>query len=91
MNNTFGKSGPIHFYPTEQRPERLPNIVEYCVQLGDRQPLTSSQAGWLVSSGQVLVDGRPVRDLALRLPQGTWEITVRGRNHQVVVYPAMWE
>jgi len=91
MNDTTGKSGPIHFYPTEQRPERIPNIVEYCVQLGDRQPLLGSQAVWLVSSGQVLVDGKVVDDCATKLPQGTWQVTIRGRNHQVVVYPAFWE
>lgn len=91
MNDTTVKSGPIHFYPTEQRPERIGHIVEYCVQTGDRQPLTTSQASWLVASGEVKIDGDVVTNAAKRLPTGTWEVTIRGRNHQVVVYPAFWE
>jgi hypothetical protein len=91
MNDTTGKSGPIHFYPTEQRDAGIAHVVEYCVQIGDRQPLTRSQAAWLVSDQQVTVDGRVVSKLNEKVAQGTWEVTIRGRKHHVVVHPAFFE
>jgi len=90
MNDT-SKNGPIYFFPTEERDECIGNIVEYVVQVGDKQPLTRSQSCWLVSDGQVSVDGRVTRDLGERIKLGTWEITIRGRKHHVVVHPAFWE
>lgn len=89
--NTIRKSGPIHFVPTEQRDTSIAHIVEYCVQVADRQPLTRSQAAWLVSDQQVSVDGRVVSKLSEKITLGTWEITIRGRKHHVVVHPAYFE
>lgn len=91
MNNTRAKDGPIHFYPTNDRDAFVANVVEYCVQIGEHQPLTRSQAGWLVASKQVLVDGAPMTNLVSRVPSGTWEISIRGRKHHVVVHQAMVE
>lgn len=91
MNNTTKKSGPIHFYPTELRDANIAHVVEYCVQVGDRQPLNGSQSMWLVSDKQVTVDGKVWNDLTQKLPQGTWEVTIRGRKHHVVVHPAFVE
>ena len=53
--------------------------------------MTRSQAMWLVSDKQVAVDGVIWTKLADKVPQGTWEITVRGRKHHVVVHPAFVE
>jgi len=91
MNNTNGKSGPIHFYPNDERNTGIAHVVEYCVQIGERQPLNRTQACWLVARGDVLVDGKQELDLAHRLPQGTWEVAIRGRKHHVVVHPAIRE
>ena len=50
MNGTRAKDGPIHFYPTNDRDAFVANVVEYCVQIGEHQPLLRSQAAWLVTS-----------------------------------------
>jgi len=91
MNDTTGKSGPIHFYPTETRDSGIANVVEYCVQVGDRQPLTRTQSMWLVSDKQVTVDGKVWNKLTEKVPQGTWEVVIRGRKHHVIVHPAFFE
>ena len=87
MNNSRNKSGPIHFFPTDERNTGIGHVVEYCVQVGERQPLNRTQACWLVTQGAVLVDGSTELDLARRLALGTWEVTIRGRKHHVVVHP----
>lgn len=91
MNDTTAKSGPIHFYPTETRDSGIAHVVEYCVQIGDRQPLLMSQAAWLVCDKQVTVDGKVWSKLTEKVPQGTWEIVIRGRKHHVIVHPAFFE
>jgi hypothetical protein len=91
MNNTRTKNGPIHFYPTAERDANISNVVEYCVQIGERQPLTETQAAWLVASKQVTVEGQLMNDLAIIIPHGTWEIMVRSKKHHVVVHPAIME
>ncbi len=91
MNDTHVKNGPIHFYPTADRDAYISNVVEYCVQVGERQPLTGNQAAWLVASKQVTVDGRVVSALTESVPQGTWEVVIRSRKHHVVVHPAIME
>lgn len=85
------KGGPIHFYPTDERPALLANVVEYCVQVGERQPLNRSQADFLVVSGAVSVDGEARAGVADRLPIGAFQVTIRGRNHQVFVHPQLVE
>lgn len=91
MTTKNTKSGPIHYYPTENRDADITHIVEYCVQLGERQPLTASQSVWLVASKQVLVDGRVACDATERIAHGTWEVSIRGKKHHVVVHPALKE
>lgn len=85
------KSGPIHFYVTYERSAELAAVVEYCVQIGERQPLNRSQACYLVGSGEVKIDGRVVRRFGEILPNGTWQIDVRGKTHHVVVHGAVKE
>ena len=85
------KSGPIHFYPTADRDTGVGHVVMYCVQVGERQPLNRTQACWLVTSGNVLVDGLLENNNARKLPLGTWEVTIRDRKHHVVVHPAIHE
>lgn len=91
MNDTTGKSGPIHFYHTETRDSGIADVVEYCVQVGDRQPLTRTQSMDLVLDMQVTVDGKVWNKLTEKVPQGTWEIVIRGRKHYVIVHPAIFE
>lgn len=91
MNDTQAKNGPIHFYPTAERDAYISNVVEYCVQVGERQPLTETQAAWLVASKQVTVEGRVVSALTATVPHGTWEIMIRSKKHHVVVHPAIME
>lgn len=90
MNDTH-KNGPINFYPTNERDAAIANVVEYCVQIGERQPLLRSQAAWLVVSGQVQLDGQPATKLGEEVSLGARQVTIRGRNHHVVVHPAMKE
>ncbi len=80
------KSGPIHYYTNYERTAELAAIVEYCVQVGERQPLNRSQACYLVGNGEVKVDGSVERELGRVLEHGTWQINVRGKNHHVVVH-----
>lgn len=91
MNDTRIKDGPIHFYRTNDRDSFIANVVEYCVHIGEHQPLTSSQASYLVASKQVEVDGKLATNLVERLPGGTWEVSIRGRKHHVVVHPPILE
>jgi hypothetical protein len=91
MNDTNGKSGPIHFYPTEERNTGVGNVVEYCIQVGEKQPINRTQACWIITRGDVLVDGKVEHDLARKLAQGPWEVTIRGRKHHVLVHPAIRE
>jgi hypothetical protein len=90
MSDTHIKNGPIHFYPTAERNSFISNVVEYCVHIGERQPLTQTQASWLVARGDVVIDGSKPR-LDLILLNGTWEINIRGRKHHVIVHPAITE
>ncbi len=87
MSKPIVKNGPIHFYPTDERAAHLANVVEYCVQLGERQPITRSQADFLVIDGQVTIEGQPTLKVDHLLGLGTWKVTIRGRNHHVVVHP----
>lgn len=91
MNDIRTKNGPIHYYPTAERDSNIASVVEYCVQIGERQPIMKSQAAWLVASDQVLVDGKPASSFTRQIPFGTWQITIRGRNHHVIVHPAIKE
>lgn len=91
MNDLRRKDGPIHFYPTADRDAFVANVVEYCVHIGEHQPLMKSQAAWLVASNQVQIDGKHLNKLTARIANGTWEITIRGRKHHVVVHPPITE
>lgn len=91
MNNTTPKNGPIHFYPTNERDSFVANVVEYCVQIGERQPLLKSQAAWLVSSKQVLIDGAVATNLSKHVEPGVRQIAIRGRTHHVVVHQPIFE
>ncbi len=85
------KDGPIHFYPTIERPANLALIVEYCVQKAERQPLLPSQADHLVCSKQVLVNGSVDTRMGASLPIGAYELTIRGRKHHVLIHPPISE
>lgn len=89
--NDKSKDGPIHFYPTADRDSYPANVVEYCVQLGEHQPLTRTQAAHLVATNQVTIDSAPLVKLTERIGQGAWEIGIRGRKHHVIVYPPIME
>ena len=91
MNDTTHKNGPIHFYPTNDRDAFISNVVEYCVQVGERQPLLSSQAAWLVASRQVSVDGVVETNLARDVEPGARQISIRGRTHHVMVHQPIFE
>lgn len=83
--------GPIHFYPTNERDSFIANIVEYCVQIGEHQPLLGSHADWFVASKQVLVDGVVMTDLGEKVEPGVRQISIRGRTHHVMVHQALFE
>jgi len=85
------KDGPIHFYPTHERDSFIANVVEYCVHIGEHQPLLSSQASWLVASGQVIIDGNVATDLSKHVEPGVRQINIRGRNHHVMVHQPIFE
>lgn len=85
------KNGPINFYTSTERDALIAQVVEYCVQIGERQPLNGSQAAYLVVSGQVSVDGEVVRNLAAKIPHGMWNVSVRNKNHHVVVHGSLLE
>lgn len=89
MNNH--KDGPIHFYPTYDRDSFIANVVEYCVHIGERQPLLKSQASWLVASSQVIVDGLAFTDLSKKVNPGARQICIRGKNHHVMVHQPVFE
>lgn len=91
MNNMTPKNGPIHFYPTHDRDAFIANVVEYCVHIGERQPLLRSQAAWLVASKQVVIDGKIVTDLGSHVEPGARQISIRGRNHHVMVHQPIFE
>ena len=91
MNNTTSKDGPIHFYPTNERDSFISNVVEYCVHIGERQPLLKSQAAWLVASKQVIVDGEVTTDLCGKVATGARQISIRGRTHHVMVHQTIFE
>jgi len=79
--------GPIHFYTSYERESNIETVVEYCVQVGERQPLNRTQAAYLVARGDVVLDGRKVR-LGEVVPHGAWQLNVRGKNHHLVVHGA---
>lgn len=81
------KDGPIHFYTSYERESNIETVVEYVVQVGERQPLNSTQAAYLVGLGQVTLDGKPIKS-GERIPHGAWQINIRGKNHHVVVHGA---
>ncbi len=91
MNDTNIKNGPIHFYPTNDRDAFITNVVKYCVQIGDRQPLTSSQAAYLIVSKEVSVDGRIAADLTEQIEHGARQISIRGRTHHVMMHQPIFE
>lgn len=91
MNKATPKNGPIHFYPTQERDSFIANVVEYCVHVGERQPLLGSQAAWLVASKQVTIDNREMTNLSARVEPGPRLIGVRGRTHHVVVHQPIFE
>lgn len=81
------KDGPIHFYTSYERESYIETVVEYVVQVGERQPLNSTQASYLVGLGQVTLDGKPIA-LGTRILHGAWQINIRGKNHHVLVHGA---
>jgi hypothetical protein len=81
------KDGPIHFYTSYERDSNIETVVEYCIQVGERQPINHTQAAYLVGRGDVTLDGRKVR-LGEVLAHGAWQLNVRGKNHQLVVHGA---
>ncbi len=89
--NTNTKDGPIHFYPTNERDSFIANVVEYCVHIGEHQPLLKSQAAWLVASKQVIIDGVVMTDLCEKVEHGVRQINIRGRTHHVMVHQAVFE
>lgn len=91
MSTTHVKNGPIHFYPTPDRDSFLANVVEYCVQIGEHQPLTKSQAAYLVVSKEVSIDGQVATDLTEKVEQGVRQVGIRGKVHHVVVHQPIFE
>lgn len=89
--NDVAKSGPIHFFTSYERSALIASVVEYCVQVGERQPLTRTQAAHLVASGQVTLDGTTVTRLGALVPDGTWRLGVRGKDHHVVIHGTLKE
>jgi hypothetical protein len=83
--NKNTKNGPIHFFTSYERESHIETVVEYCVQVGEGQPLNRTQASYLVGRGDVLLEGRQP-DLGEIIPHGAWQLTVRGRNHHLVVH-----
>jgi hypothetical protein len=84
-------SGPIHFYSSFERPAGIAAVVEYCVQIGENQPINRTQAAYLVGRGDVSLDGEKMQDVALIMKNGTWILNIRGKNHHVVVHTALLE
>jgi hypothetical protein len=86
MNRNI-KNGPIHFYTTPERESSVDAVVEYCIQLGERQSINRSQASYLISKGDVTIDGR-IPKIGEVIPHGTWQLSIRNKNHHLVVYGA---
>ena len=84
--NKIGKSGPVHFFVTSERDAHLADVVEYCVQVGERHHITRSQARGLVGDGKVLVDGALPKKCYTKLSSGPHALSIRGRTHHVIVH-----
>lgn len=84
------KNGPIHFYTSYERESYIEKVVEYVVQVGERQPLNGTQAGYLVGRGEVMVDSQRVKP-GTKIPHGAWQISIRGKNHHVVIHGTVTE
>lgn len=84
------KDGPIHFYTSYERDSNIETVVEYCVQVGEHQPLNRTQAAYLVGRGDVMLDGRRAK-LGDVVAHGAWQLNVRGKNHHIVVHGAAKE
>jgi hypothetical protein len=79
------KNGPIHFYTSYDRDSNVETVVEYVVQIGEHQCINRTQAAFLVGRGDVSVDNN-VSKLGDIIPNGAWQLNVRGKNHQIVVH-----
>lgn len=82
------KDGPLTFYTSYERDAHIAKVVEYCVQVAERQYMDRSQAETLVVDGYVSVDGQDVRSVGHVLASGTWQVNVRGKQHLVIVTPS---
>ena len=79
------KDGPIHFYASFERDSHIETIVEYCVQVGEHQPINRTQSSYLISRGDVTIDGRKPK-LGEIILRGVWQLNIRGKNHQLIVH-----
>lgn len=90
MTKKHFKNGPIHFIPTAERDPVLHTIVEYCVQKGEKQYINASQAAYLISTGQVYVDGIK-KTTVYKIGLGVKSVKIRDRVHIVIIHPAITE
>jgi hypothetical protein len=90
MSNSV-KNGPIHYYTSTERNATIAAVVEYCVQLGEKQPINRSQASNLIISGEVSVEDKLIADLNFVIPHGTWKFKIRNRNHHLIVHGSSTE
>ena len=81
------KDGPIHFFTSFERESNIETVVEYCIQVGERQAINQTQAAYLVGRGDVTLDGRKMK-LGEIVPHGAWQLNVRNKNHHLVVHGA---
>lgn len=81
------KNGPIHFFTSYERDSYIEAVVEYCVQTGENQPLNRTQAAFLVGRGDVLLDGKKMQ-LGDIVPHGVWKLSIRDKNHHLIVHGA---